>query len=164
MDRALIKGDRQVISVPQGLKNHFRLQLKRQQPIRPGAVMEPPVISRSDFPAIQQGFQGAPGNRKVILQLISACRGKRKLKAVTTLNSQASNDTYLESNPRMPNQVSVIGDGRMRLPSTGLTPMNQPFRIEQDCLGHIRVPEAGLRNAPTNVKRRVGHRAGTDAL
>ena len=89
MDRALIKSDRQVISVPTRLKNHFRLELKRQQPIGSGAVMKQPIISCSDFAAIQQSLQRSPWKREVILQLINTCRGKRKLKAVTTLNSQA---------------------------------------------------------------------------
>ena len=88
MDRALIKADRQVISVPMCPKNHFRLELKRQQPIRSGAVMKQPVLSGSDFVAIQQSLQRSPRKREVILQLINTCRGKRKLKAVTTLNSQ----------------------------------------------------------------------------
>ena len=88
MDRALIKGNRQVISVPMGPKNHFRLELERQQPIGSGAVMKQPVLSCSDFAAIQQSLQRSPWKREVILQLISSCLGKRKLNTVTTLNSQ----------------------------------------------------------------------------
>lgn len=110
MDRALIKCDRQVISVPPGPKHHFRLELKRQQPIRSGAVMERPVLSSSDFPSIQQGLQWSPWNRQVIPQLISACSWERKLKGMTTLNPQASCETDRRSNLRMPDQVDVIGD------------------------------------------------------
>ena len=88
MNFALIKADRQVISIPMCPKNHFRLELERQQPIRSGAVMKQPVLSCSYFAAIQQSLQRSPWKRKVILQLINTCRWKRKLKTVTTLNSQ----------------------------------------------------------------------------
>ena len=88
MDLASLKDDRQMISVPARPENHFRLQLKRQQPIRPGVVEKQPVLSRLDLAAIQQSFQRSPRKREVILQLINTRRWKRKLKAVSTLNSQ----------------------------------------------------------------------------
>lgn len=63
--------------------------------------------------------------------------------------SNATSETVLKSNPRMPDQVDGIGDDQIEDAEERLTLMNQPFRIEQDCLGDVRVPEAALWGAQT---------------
>ena len=49
----------------------------------------------------------------------------------------------------MPDQVDGIGDDQIEDAERRLTLMNQPFRIEQDCLGDVRVPGAALWGAQT---------------
>ena len=63
--------------------------------------------------------------------------------------SNATSETVLKSNPRMPDQVDGIGDDQIKDAEGRLTLMNQPFRTEQDCLGDVRVPEAALWGAQT---------------